>query len=163
MTELENNILEILSDDHRVTAEQISAMLDVDVKEVEATIKALEDRGVIVKYNTIINWEKTDREFVAALIEVKVVPQRDQGFDVIAERIYRFPEVQSVYLMSGDYDLAVTVEGKTMKDIAYFVAERLSPLESVLSTATHFILKKYKVEGIILDDHEQDHRLAVSP
>lgn len=158
-----NEILEILNEDSRRTPEEIAVMLGTDVETVKQKIEELERNKVIVKYNTIINWDKTDREYVTALIEVKVTPQRDQGFDAIAERIYKFPEVKSVYLMSGDYDLAVMIEGRTMKEVAFFVAEKLSVLDSVLSTATHFVLKKYKVEGVVLEDEEKDYRQVIVP
>ncbi|MDN5276694.1 MAG: hypothetical protein PWR01_659 [Clostridiales bacterium] len=158
-----NEILEILNEDSRRTPEEIAVMLGTDVETVKQKIAELEKNKVIVKYNTIVNWDKTDREYVTALIEVKVTPQRDQGFDAIAERIYKFPEVKSVYLMSGDYDLAVMIEGRTMKEVAFFVAEKLSVLDSVLSTATHFVLKKYKVDGVILEDEEKDYRQVIVP
>ncbi|MCM8901441.1 Lrp/AsnC family transcriptional regulator [Caldicoprobacter algeriensis] len=158
-----NEILEILNEDSRRTPEEIAVMLGTDVETVKQKIEELEKNKVIVKYNTIVNWDKTDREYVTALIEVKVTPQRDQGFDAIAERIYKFPEVKSVYLMSGDYDLAVMIEGRTMKEVAFFVAEKLSVLDSVLSTATHFVLKKYKVDGVILEDEEKDYRQVIVP
>jgi len=158
-----NEILEILNEDSRRTPEEISVMLGTDVETVRQKIEELEKNKVIVKYNTIVNWDKTDREYVTAFIEVKVTPQRDQGFDAIAERIYKFPEVKSVYLMSGDYDLAVMVEGRTMKEVAFFVAEKLSVLDSVLSTATHFVLKRYKVDGVILEDEEKDYRQVIVP
>lgn len=158
-----NEILEILNEDSRRTPEEIAMMLGTDVETVKQKIAELEKNKVIVKYNTIVNWDKTDREYVTALIEVKVTPQRDQGFDAIAERIYKFPEVKSVYLMSGDYDLAVMIEGRTMKEVAFFVAEKLSVLDSVLSTATHFVLKKYKVDGVILEDEEKDYRQVIVP
>ncbi|MFO7153811.1 MAG: Lrp/AsnC family transcriptional regulator [Caldicoprobacter oshimai] len=158
-----NEILEILNEDSRRTPEEIAVMLGTDVETVKQKIAELEKNKVIVKYNTIVNWDKTDREYVTALIEVKVTPQRDQGFDAIVERIYKFPEVKSVYLMSGDYDLAVMIEGRTMKEVAFFVAEKLSVLDSVLSTATHFVLKKYKVDGVILEDEEKDYRQVIVP
>jgi len=158
-----NEILEILNEDRRRTPEEIAVMMGTDVETVRQKIEELEKNKVIVKYNTIVNWDKTDREYVTAFIEVKVTPQRDQGFDAIAERIYKFPEVKSVYLMSGDYDLAVMVEGRTMKEVAFFVAEKLSVLDSVLSTATHFVLKRYKVDGVILEDEEKDYRQVIVP
>lgn len=158
-----NEILEILNEDSRRTPEEIAVMLGTDVETVRQKIEELEKNKVIVKYNTLINWDKTDREYVTALIEVKVTPQRDLGFDAIAERIYKFPEVKSVFLMSGDYDLAVMVEGRTMKEVAFFVAEKLSVLDSVLSTATHFVLKKYKVDGVVLEDEERDYRQVIVP
>jgi len=156
-------ILNLLQDDSRLTAEQIATMVNMDVAQVQARIKELEENKTIIKYHTLINWEKAGEEIVTALIEVKVTPQREVGFDAVAERIYRFPEVRSVYLMSGAYDLAVIIEGRTMKEVALFVAMRLATIEYVLSTATHFILKKYKEEGVILEDKEDDRRLVVSP
>jgi DNA-binding Lrp family transcriptional regulator len=136
-------------------------MLGISAGEVRAEIKKYEDEKVIVGYNTLINWENTSRENVTALIEIKVTPQRGEGFDKVAERIYRYPEVKSCYLMSGGFDLTVIIEGKTMKEVALFVAEKLAVLESVLSTSTHFVLKKYKDEGIIFDEKVQDDREAV--
>ena len=158
-----NAILEILSEDSRRTPEEIAVMLDADLEDIRQKIKELENNKVIVKYNTIVNWDKIHREYVIAFIEVKVTPQRDLGFDAIAERIYRFPEVKSVYLMSGDYDLAVMVEGRTMKEVAFFVAEKLAVLDSVVSTTTHFVLKKFKIDGVVLDVEEKDHRQVIVP
>lgn len=162
MTTLKDEILEILTDDSRTAPAEMALMLGKPEAEVLASIKELEDDNIIVKYHTMINWDKTDDPRVEALIEVKVVPQRDRGFDAIARRIYRFEEVKSVYLMSGAYDLKVLVEGDTMRQVAFFVAEKLSTIEGVLSTATHFVLKKYKDDGVIMDD-ETDERLMVSP
>jgi DNA-binding Lrp family transcriptional regulator len=138
-------------------------MLGMSIEDVEANIKELEENKTIIKYHTIINWEKAGEETVSALIDVKVAPQRGVGFDTVAERIYRFPEVKSLYLMSGGYDLSVLIEGKTMKEVALFVAMKLATIEHVQSTATHFVLKKYKQEGVILEDKEDDRRLVVSP
>ena len=154
-------ILEILEKNSKVTDEQIAVMLNKSVEEVRADIKKYEEDGVILGYTSMINWEKTSKESVIALIEVKVTPQRGQGFDKVAERIYKFPEVKSCYLMSGGFDLTVIVEGKTMKEVALFVAEKLSPLDSVLSTATHFVLKKYKDKGVIFEEDFKDDREAV--
>lgn len=151
-------ILEILEGNARATAEEIALMLDKSVEEVKETIKRLEEDNIIVGYNTLINWDKSSKENVTALIEVKVTPQRGQGFDKVAERIYRYPQVKSCYLMSGGFDLTVIIEGKSMKDVALFVAEKLAPLESVLSTATHFVLKKYKDDGVVFDDSNKDDR-----
>jgi DNA-binding Lrp family transcriptional regulator len=141
MTKLENDILNIIKSDSRHTSE----------KKVKETIKALEVGGVLVKYTAIINDEKLDKDLVEAFIEVKVSPQHNRGFDAIAEDIYQFEEVKSLYLMSGAYDLAVIVEGKTLKEVAMFVSEKLSSLDKVISTATHFILKKYKDAGVLLN------------
>ena len=154
-------ILEILEKNSRATDEEIAVMLNKSVEEVRAAIKKYEDDGVILGYTSMINWEKTSKESVVALIEVKVTPQRGQGFDKVAERIYKFPEVKACYLMSGGFDLTVIVEGKTMKEVALFVAEKLSPLDSVLSTATHFVLKKYKDKGVIFEEDYKDGREAV--
>ncbi len=154
-------ILEILEKNSRATDEEIAVMLNRSVEEVRAAIKKYEDEGVILGYTSMINWEKTSKESVIALIEVKVTPQRGQGFDKVAERIYKFPEVKACYLMSGGFDLTVIVEGKTMKEVALFVAEKLSPLDSVLSTATHFVLKKYKDKGVVFEEDYKDDREAV--
>ncbi len=157
-------ILEILQDSSRTNVDEIALRLGMEAAEVERIIKNYEADGTIVKYHTLINWEKAGEETVSAFIDVGVVPQRDVGFDVCAERIYRFPEVKSVYLMSGGYDLSVLIEGKTMKEVALFVAMKLSPLEYVSSTATHFVLKKYKQDGVILvEDGKEDQRLVISP
>ncbi|HWJ02415.1 MAG TPA: Lrp/AsnC family transcriptional regulator [Verrucomicrobiae bacterium] len=157
------SILAILSENSRLTPDDIANMLGLPMDKVAAFVREMEDSKVILKYNTLINWEKAGEEMVSALIDVKVVPQRGVGFDTVAERIFRFPEVRNVYLMSGGYDLSVLVEGKTMKDVALFVAEKLAVLEHVQSTATHFVLKKYKEDGVIFEDKEEDHRLMVSP
>jgi DNA-binding Lrp family transcriptional regulator len=156
-------ILELLEQNSRVTPAEIGVMLGISAAEVETQIAALEKNGVILNYRTMINWEKAGDERVAALIEVKVIPQREVGFDEIAERIYRFAEVKSVFLMSGAYDLAVLVEGKTMKEVALFVAQKLATIANVQSTATHFVLKKFKLDGVIMDPPERAERLVVSP
>lgn len=160
---MEKRILQILENDARLSPDQIAAMLGIDIQTATSLIRRLEEQRVIVKYQTLINWEKVGENSVAALIEVKVTPQRDVGFDQVAARIYRFPEVRSVFLVSGSYDLAVTVEGKDLKEVARFVAEKLATLEHVQSTVTHFILKKYKQDGVILDDVEADRRQVVTP
>lgn len=154
-------ILEILEKNSRISIENIALMLDKSVDEVKSTMKKLEEDGIIVGYNTLINWDKTEKETVTALIEVKVTPQRGQGFDSVAERIYRYPQVKACYLMSGGFDLTVLIEGKSMKEVALFVAEKLAPLENVMSTATHFVLKKYKDKGIVFEEREKDDREAV--
>lgn len=154
-------ILEILEKNSRASIEEIALLTDKSVDEVQAIIKKLEEENVIVGYNTLINWEKSDREKVTALIEVKVTPQRGQGFDKVAERIYRYPQVKACYLMSGGFDLTVIIEGGSMKEVALFVAEKLAPLESVLSTATHFVLKKYKDKGVIFEEKGKDDREAL--
>ncbi|ASS90399.1 MAG: Lrp/AsnC family transcriptional regulator [Bacillaceae bacterium] len=164
LTEKETEILEILEEDSRLTPETIAKMIGLSEEETKKLISGLEEKKIIVNYATTIDWKKVDgHEGVTAMIDVKVAPKRGVGFDEIAERIYRFNEVKSVYLMSGAYDLSVVIEGKTMNDIARFVSEKLSTLESVLSTTTHFILKKYKHDGIIFDHEDKDKRIVVSP
>jgi len=149
MDKLSRQIVKILQEDARTTTTQMAVMLGEDEATVKKAVRALESSGVIVKYAAIVDEEKAENDMVQALIEVRVTPQKMHGFDAIAEEIYSFEEVKSLYLMSGGYDLAVFVEGKNLLDIAKFVAERLSGLDNVLSTATHFILKKYKVEGTV--------------
>jgi len=159
MTEKEKEFLRILEKDPRVTSEKIATMTGSSPQAVEKAIRKAEGEGVIVKYKTVINWEKTGEEQVMAWIEVKVAPQRDVGFEAAAERIYRFPQTRSVYLVSGTYDLAVLVTGRTMQEVAAFVAEKLSPLESVQGTVTHFLLKRFKEDGDILVGKEATPRL----
>ncbi|AMA71665.1 Lrp/AsnC family transcriptional regulator [Aneurinibacillus thermoaerophilus] len=162
--EKQRELLHILEENSRRSAETIATMLDTTVEDVKETIAKLEKEKVIIKYPAIVNWEKVDEnDLVTAMIDVKVTPKRDVGFDDVAERIYRFPEVQSVYLMSGAYDLSVVIEGKTMRQVAQFVSEKLSALDSVISTTTHFILKKYKHDGVILEQPEDDKRMVVTP
>ncbi|HOA80743.1 MAG TPA: Lrp/AsnC family transcriptional regulator [Defluviitaleaceae bacterium] len=160
---MRRKILELLEKNSRLATKDIAIMLDMSKEEVEKEIEQMEKEQVICGYNTLINWEKTDKDLVTALIEVKVTPQRGEGFDKIAERIYRFNEVKAVYLMSGGFDLTVIIEGKTMKEVALFVAQKLSTLESVLSTSTHFVLKKYKDHGIPFEEFKKDERMVVSP
>ena len=153
-----DKILKLLEDDATLTSEQIAVMLSKEVGDIKEAVEKYEKNGVILGYKAIIDWDKTDREYVSALIEVKVTPQRDRGFDRIAEKIYNYPEVQSVYLMSGAYDLCVILEGKTIREVALFVAQRLAPLEAVLSTSTHFVLRKYKDKGVIYGPANFDER-----
>lgn len=160
MEKLKKDILSLLQEDARQSAEQMAVMLGKKEEEVKIAIEEMEIDGIIVKYNALVNYDKLDEECVQALIEVKVTPQRNRGFDAIAEDIFRFKEVKSLYLMSGGFDLAVFVEGKSIKEVAMFVSERLSLLDTVISTATHFILKKFKVEGTIMDEKEKK-RLAI--
>ena len=143
--------------------ERIAEMNGVSIEEVASAIESLEQRKIILRYSPMINWDRTDRERVEAMIEVRVTPQRDMGFDAIARRIYRFDEVKSVYLMSGSYDLLVLVEARTLKELAAFVSGKLSPLETVTGTATSFVLKRYKEEGVIFDSDDTDRRLVISP
>ncbi|ABZ85050.1 transcriptional regulator, asnc family [Heliomicrobium modesticaldum Ice1] len=156
-------ILDILQEDCRRSPEQIALMLGLEAEAVKAAIAEMEDERLILKYPALINPEKLGDDTVTAMIDVKVVPQRDLGFDQVAERIYRYPEVRSVFLMSGGYDLSVVIEGRTMKEVALFVAQKLAVLEHVQSTATHFVLKRYKKDGVIYDEEIEDNRLQVSP
>jgi len=154
-------VLKILEDDARTTPKKIATMTGKTPAEVAKAIKKAEKDGTIIKYKTIINWEKAGKEQVRALIEVRVVPQRDVGFDALAERIYRFPEASSVYLLSGAYDLLVMVTGKTMQEVASFVTKKLALIEGVQGTTTHFLLKKYKEDGEILAGGEETKRQPV--
>ena len=161
MEKLEREILSILTQDSRVSAKNIAAALQIDEKQAADKIKSLEDRGVIVRYSAIINADISDEETVEALIEVKVTPQRGHGFDAIAEEISAHAEVQNLYLMSGAYDLAVIVKAKSLREISRFVSEKISTYDTVISTATHFILKKYKVEGATMKQTVGGERLSV--
>ena len=163
MTKLETSILDILQEDCRIPLEKMAVMTGASIQEVAAAIDSLEARKIILRYSPVINWDRTDRERVEAMIEVRVTPQRDMGFDASARRIYRFDEVKSVYLMSGSYDLLVLVEARTLKELAAFVSGKLSPLETVTGTATSFVLKRYKEEGVIFENDDADRRLVISP
>lgn len=156
-------LLDLLEKDYTLSPEQLSIMLNIPAGEIAALIKKFEREQVIVKYQTIIDWEKAGIDRVTAVIEVKITPQREVGFDAIAERIYRYPEVRSVYLMSGSYDLSVAVEGVSLREVADFVSTKLSTIEGVVSTTTNFMLKKYKYAGVIINDQEEEHRLVVTP
>ena len=151
-------LLKLLDENARLSNEQMAVMLGMTPEEVAAEIDRLEKQGVIRGYKTVINWDKTQREYVTALIELKVTPKRDLGFDEIAHTIAAFEEVQDVYLMSGGFDVAVMLNGRTFQEIAMFVAKRLSPLESVLSTATHFVLSRYKEKGLLMNTVPHDER-----
>lgn len=156
-------ILKILDKEQgKISREKIAQMLGISVEEVDAKISEMEKRNIIVGYKTIVDWDKTDEDFVTALIELRITPQRGEGFDRVAERIYKYPQVRSLYLMSGAYDLAVTISGKSMKDVALFVASKLAPMDSIISTATHFVLKKYKEEGIVFEADEKDTRQVIT-
>lgn len=161
MTTQEKNILDILTNDARTSAKQIAAMLSQSEESVKACILAMENKGLLVKYTAIVNSEKTEDSFVEALIEVKVTPKQKEGFDGIAKQIAAFPEVQAVYLMSGAYDLAVFLKDKSLQQVARFVSERISTFDGVISTATHFILKKYKIEGILTEKEDADNRISI--
>ncbi|NLB54142.1 MAG: Lrp/AsnC family transcriptional regulator [Syntrophomonadaceae bacterium] len=161
--DLQRQILNLLERDAKLNASTIATMLDMDESTVTAMIKKMEDERIILGYNTIINWDKIGDETVTAMIEVKMQPEREVGFNRIAERICRFPEVKSVQLISGTYDLSVIVTGKTLKDISWFVSHKLSTLDQIQSTVTLFILKTYKQEHFMFNDNDDDKRLVVSP
>ena len=162
--DMKNEILRLLENNSRLSAEDIAIMIGKDVAEVRTAITEMENAQIICGYNTLINWDHTEsKEVVTALIEVRVTPQRGEGFDKVAERIFQYSEVKSVYLMSGGFDFTVIIEGKTMKEVALFVAQKLAPLESVLSTSTHFVLKKYKDYGVVFEEEKKDGRMIVSP
>ncbi|MBU4534162.1 MAG: Lrp/AsnC family transcriptional regulator [Eubacteriales bacterium] len=156
-------VLELLAENARLTIEQLATMLDLDEQEARRLVEELEESHTILGYRTLVNWDKVQKERVTALIEVKVTPQRDVGFRAVAERIGRFPEVKSLHLMSGAYDLAVFIEGRTMQEVAFFVATKLAPIDGVMSTTTHFVLQTFKKEGILLEEADGDHRLVMSP
>jgi DNA-binding Lrp family transcriptional regulator len=160
---MREKILAAIDKNSRLTAADLAVMLGADEEEIRTAIKDMEDEHVICGYPTLINWDMVKCERVTALIEVKVTPQRGLGFDKIAERIYQFDEVQSVYLMSGGFDLTVIIEGKTMREVANFVAAKLAPMDAIQSTATHFVLKKYKEHGLPLVEIKQDERMLISP
>ena len=155
---MKNLLLQYLENDSRLSYEQLAMMLDKDEGDIKAAVEKYEKEKIIVGYKTLIDWDKTEREYVTAMIELKIIPQKDHGFDGIARKICNYPEVRSVFLMSGSYDLSVLIEGKTMREVALFVAEKLAPMDQVQSTATHFVLKKYKDKGEIYDIIEKDER-----
>jgi DNA-binding Lrp family transcriptional regulator len=156
-------LLELLEHDARRPVSELAALLHRSEYEVEKQIQELEKNKIIMGYNALINWEKYGDNTVTSIIEVNLMPQREVGFDAIAERIYRFDEVRTVYLMSGSFDLLVIIEGKSLQEVANFVATRLATIEGVTATRSHFMLKPYKKDGIIMDDKECDRRLVVSP
>ncbi len=153
-----HRILELLEKNSELSTEEIAVLIQADQKEVEAAIAQYKKEGILLGQKTVINWQKTDREFVTAFIELKVTPQMGKGFDQIAERFYQYDQVKTVYLMSGAFDLALMVEGKTLTEVALFVAEKLAPMDTVISTATHFVLKRYKEDGILLEANKKDER-----
>ncbi len=156
-------ILEILESNPRIAPKEIATMVGITEKEAASKIKELEKKGIIRKYKTVIDWEKAGEEYVYAIIELKVALRERTGYDTIAERIAKFPEVRSVRLISGDHDLSLTVRGKSMKDVAFFVAEKIATLEQVQGTVTHFVLRTYKEDGDVLFEKERSERLAISP
>lgn len=153
-----DKLLKLLDTNARLTNAQLAIMLDTTEEDIAAQIADLERSGVIRGYKALIDWDRTNREYVTAIIELRVTPKRDRGFEGIAETIMRFEEVESVFLMSGGYDLSVVVSGRTFKEVAMFVAKRLSPLDSVISTATHFVLRRYKEKGVLFLGEVKDER-----
>lgn len=160
---MREELLAIIEKNSRIDLKELAVILGVEEIDVVNEIAALEAEGIICGYHTLINWENTSIDTVTALIEVRVTPQRGEGFDNIAERIYKYPEVRSVYLISGGYDLMVILEGQTLREVSSFVSDKLSTLDTVLSTATHFILKKYKDHGTVLSQNKQDEREMITP
>lgn len=160
---MREELLSIIEKNSRIDLKELAVILGAEEIEVANELAAMEKEGIICGYHTLINWENTSIEKVSALIEVRVTPQRGQGFDKIAERIYKYPEVHAVFLISGGYDLLVSLEGKTLKEVSSFVSDKLSTLDSVLSTATHFVLKKYKDHGTILSQKYEDEREKITP
>ena len=155
-TEME--FLTLLENDARLTPDQLAVMLDKDVGDIKRQLSLYEKDGVILGYKTLVDWDKTDREYVSAMIELKITPQRDRGYDHVAQKIYNYPEVESLFLMSGSFDLAVFIKGKTMREVAFFVAEKLATIEDVISTSTHFVLRKYKDNNIVYGSVPVDER-----
>ncbi len=161
MKEIE--VLRVLEDNARLTPKEIAEMVGLNEEEVERIIKDFEEKGVILKYKTLIDWEKVGEEIVYAIIDVRVTLTREKSYDDIAKRIAKFPEVHAVRLISGDYDFQVVVKGKSLKDVAFFVAEKISTMPEVRDTFTHFVLRSYKEEGVLLFKDEEDRRLAFVP
>jgi DNA-binding Lrp family transcriptional regulator len=160
---MKEQLLYALENHSKRTVKDLAAMFGTSEDVISEELTQMEKERIICGYHALINWDKTNTDKVTALIEVRVTPQRGEGFDKIARRIYMFEEVKSVYLMSGGFDLTVIIEGATMKEVALFVGQKLAPLESVLSTATHFVLKKYKDYGVIFEEERKDERMAVTP
>ena len=160
---MREKILTFIEKNSRVDIKELAVLLGVDETMVLNELEQMEQEHIICGYHTLIDWDKTGVEKVSAMIEVRVTPQRDMGFDKVAERIYNYPEVNSVYLISGGFDLMVTLEGKTLRDISYFVTDKLSTLDSVLSTKTNFILKKYKDHGTVMVESPKDERMMMTP
>lgn len=160
---MREKILSLIEKNSRIDLKDMAVMLDISEVDLANELADMEKEKIICGYHTLINWDKTSEEKVTALIEVKVTPQRGIGFDNIAERIYNYEEVNALYLMSGGFDFTVIIEGKTMKSVAQFVSSKLAPLDAVLSTATHFVLKKYKDHGTVLETEDKDERMLVTP
>ena len=160
---MREKILTFIEKNSRIDLKELAIVLGVDEVTVANELEKMEEENIICGYHTLIDWDKTGIEKVTALIEVRVTPQRGMGFDKVAERIYNYPEVNSVYLISGSFDFMVTIEGKTLREVSQFVSEKLSPLESILSTKTNFILKKYKDHGTVMVEHKKDERELMTP
>ncbi|MFG6356006.1 MAG: Lrp/AsnC family transcriptional regulator [Acetatifactor sp.] len=160
---MREELLSVIEKNSRIDLKELAVILGVREVDVVNELETMEKEGIICGYHTLVNWEKTSNEKVTALIEVRVTPQRGQGFDNVAERIYRYPEVRSVYLISGGFDLMVILEGKTLREVSSFVSDKLSTLDRVLSTSTHFILKKYKDHGTIFVQKTEDEREVITP
>ena len=160
---MKEKILSIIEKNSKISLEDLAALLGEDLEAVTAAVMEMENDKIICGYHTIINWDKIEMQKVNALIEVRVTPQRNLGFDKIARRIYNYPEVTSVYLMSGGFDFAIFIEGKTLQEVAEFVSSKLSVMDSVLSTATHFVLKKYKDHGTIMTPEQKEERQLITP
>ena len=160
---MREEILNFIEKNSRVDLKEVAVCLGISEIDVANELAAMESEGIICGYHTLIDWDKVTQEKIHALIEVKVTPQRGKGFDEVAERIYKYPEVQSTYLISGGFDLLVFMEGKTLREISTFVSQKLSTLDSILSTTTHFVLRKYKDQGIILKKKNEDERMIMTP
>lgn len=160
---VKEKILQAIDRDSKMTSKDLAVMLGSTEEEIKKLIEELEEDKVICGYPTLINWEKIKSERVTAMIEVKVTPQRGMGFDKIARRIYKFDEVEAVYLMSGGFDLTVFIEGKSMQEVARFVSDKLAPMDAILSTSTHFVLKRYKQHGLELEAKNEDERMLITP
>ena len=163
MEGMREKILTFIEKNSRIDLQELAIVLGVDEGTVANELEAMEAENIICGYHTLIDWDKTGIEKVTALIEVRVTPQRGMGFDKVAERIYNYPEVNSVYLISGSFDFMVTIEGRTLREVSQFVSDKLSPLESVLSTKTNFILKKYKDHGTVMAEQKKDERELMTP
>jgi DNA-binding Lrp family transcriptional regulator len=157
----QHELLRLIEHNARLTQPELAVMLGATESEIAAEIDRLHNENIILGYTTVVNWEKTNRESVTAMIEVRLTPQRDQGFDKIAQHLYRFPQVTSCYLMSGGFDLMLIIEDSTLREVASFISNKVAPIEGVVSTATHFILKKYKTNGVIFENKQIDPREAI--
>ena len=163
MRDLREQLLGIIEKNSRIDLKELAVILGVEEVDVVNELAAMESEGIICGYHTLIDWDKTSLDKISALIEVRVTPQRGQGFDNIAERVYKYPEVNAVYLISGGYDLLVTLEGKTLKEVSQFVSDKLAPVDSIITTSTYFILKKYKDHGTVLVPKKESERMLVTP